>query len=230
MSETPDADVPSTRPCPSCAEQVQRAAVKCRFCGADLREKPPRKPVPVRGLLVGVGIIAVLGLATAAGMNYLAEERARVARLATAQAEARAAERAAKAEEEAEAQAARRAAEAAALAQAEATARAESQAAARAAADLAAQPYFEVLDTAATEDCARVTDYCIRVVCVVTNTGGSGGSALVRFMLSRPGKSVLSHEELTYVEAGQQIPVYYDFFEAELGDERATANCVAAVP
>ena len=73
------------RPCPLCAEPIQRAAIKCRFCGADVSPAQENVRDPdSRGLgyaigrvvsenklsawwLVGLGIVIVLAVRSCAG-------------------------------------------------------------------------------------------------------------------------------------------------------------------
>lgn len=37
--------VVETAPCPECSQLVPRDALSCDMCGADLRERPPRRAV-----------------------------------------------------------------------------------------------------------------------------------------------------------------------------------------
>jgi len=44
LQQTQSATVGELRACTVCAEQIQRAAVKCRFCGTDITPLPPPAP------------------------------------------------------------------------------------------------------------------------------------------------------------------------------------------
>ena len=59
---------PSTKRCPSCADDVQAAAMACRFCGFDFasmsRQPSPTPTVPTKtsGLAVASLVLGILGL------------------------------------------------------------------------------------------------------------------------------------------------------------------------
>ena len=64
------------RPCPFCAERVQDAAIKCRFCGASLPPAPSLPPVasgPGGTIVLVLGAMGVLAavLAVVAGIGDL---------------------------------------------------------------------------------------------------------------------------------------------------------------
>ena len=75
MDNTAASDTGETMPCPVCAETIKKAALKCRFCGADLREAAANQaagsesllfkghPVPVVSAWQWLLVIATIGIA-----------------------------------------------------------------------------------------------------------------------------------------------------------------------
>ncbi len=51
METTTAVDTDATMPCPVCAETIKKAALKCRFCGADLREAAANQGVAEERIL-----------------------------------------------------------------------------------------------------------------------------------------------------------------------------------
>ena len=68
--------IPDTKPCPFCAETIKAAAVRCRFCGANLAEGVPSEPRQMRlertkdgGISIGVQVaLALAGTGMLAGL------------------------------------------------------------------------------------------------------------------------------------------------------------------
>ena len=87
------------------------------------------------------------------------------------------------------------------------------------------QARFEITDLQVSDDCSRLTDYCIRVSCAVTNVGNGDGRANIEVQMVPLGKAATVHNLDVRVPVGETRQVSHDFTEAKLSDDHE-GRCV----
>ena len=89
------------------------------------------------------------------------------------------------------------------------------------------QPRFEVANVATDESCTKLLDYCVRVSCVVRNTGDGSGTANVDVQLLAKDGSPRHVESMhAKLAPGDTTTLRYEFREAKLLGGSAEARCV----
>lgn len=86
-------------------------------------------------------------------------------------------------------------------------------------------PHGRIDKVDADDSCARLTDYCIRVSCTVTNDGNAAGPLEVQIILTPKGKAPYLATDSVTLSTGQSAVVTHDFAEASVTDGRPQAKC-----
>ena len=75
------------------------------------------------------------------------------------------------------------------------------------------------------ENCSTLLDACIRVRCLVGNSGSGGGSATVEFQLEQENGAPMSANQIVSLSSGEQQEVSHDFKEAKLSLKGYKIQC-----
>ncbi len=75
------------------------------------------------------------------------------------------------------------------------------------------------------DTCSRLTDYCLRVSCTVTNTGPFDGTARVELKVNRKGEAPLSRITEVDVPRGESRIVSHDFSDASFFSSGERCAC-----
>ena len=87
---------------------------------------------------------------------------------------------------------------------------------------------FVVTDTLSDEACTQLGDYCIRVHCTYQNNGDGAGEKSVGAQLLDENQVVAERQSSLTLLPGKSQRLYFDFPEAELGDQHHyTYKCMA---
>ncbi len=89
------------------------------------------------------------------------------------------------------------------------------------------QPRFEVANVETDESCTKLLDYCVRVSCVVRNTGDGSGTANVDVqLLGKDGAPQYVESLHAKLAPSDTTTLRHEFREAKLLGGPAEARCV----
>lgn len=87
---------------------------------------------------------------------------------------------------------------------------------------------FAVMGQRGDDSCSSLFNFCLRVTCVVRNTGVVAGTARVELRVhSQAGATQYKHQELISIRPGETREVVHDFPEAKLFGSSARYSCEA---
>ncbi len=89
------------------------------------------------------------------------------------------------------------------------------------------EPNFVIGSVDTNDDCARLTDYCIRGSCTIINSGTGSGRADVEMSLEQDGAQVGVFTQSVTLDPGDRKTVTHDFGEATLSGSGTQVVCIA---
>ncbi len=90
-----------------------------------------------------------------------------------------------------------------------------------------AAPNFVIGSVDSNDDCARITDYCIRGSCTIINSGSGGGTAQVEIALEQDGAESGVFTQSVSLAPGDRKTITHDFGEARLAGSAPQVICRA---